>query len=347
MQKSVSFKILFILATLVVGIIYSVLPHYVRYMTLQDRGERYIPLTIASTFDHMNIHAACYRDIVDGVLIPGEIDTYEYKGGPILWPILSATIMAPFFWPFESIFPGIIITEFIFPILLFISLFLILYSFTQHKIFSLFSAYVIMLFPQLPTLVPPSSLTELKALLFQFIPFSGTVTSELNFLARDSYIPSGPFFILMFYFVYKALTDESKRRVFIVLGGIFYGLLFYLYFYFWVFGTIFLGILFLFFFFTKNYPAAKTVFLSGLTGVIVSAPFWINQYFLMQLPSYSDIVARMGIEEGRGIRWFLWKTYLLRTFMALFALYIGQRLSKKPSVFLLLPWRLRALPCTT
>ncbi|MBI2108832.1 MAG: hypothetical protein HYT93_01440 [Parcubacteria group bacterium] len=335
MQKLFSFKILFFFAVLMIGIVYSVLPHFVRYETLTDRGERYIPLTITSTFDHINIHAARYRDIVDGAFIPGEMDTYEHKGGPILWPILSATILFPFFLPFESIFPGIIITEFIFPILIFISLFLVLYRFTQHRFFSLVSAYAVMLFPQLSTLLPPSSLTELKALIFQFIPFSGVTTSELNFLARDSYIPSGPFFVLMFYFVYRALTEESRQKTFIVLGGIFYGLLFYLYFYFWVFATIFLGVLFLFFVLTKNYSFAKTVFLSGIIGVIVSVPFWINQYNLSQLPSYDDIMARMGIEEEYGVRWFLWKTYILHTFMAGAALYIGQKLSKKTLGFFL------------
>ncbi|MDP3725789.1 MAG: hypothetical protein Q8R36_01170, partial [bacterium] len=54
------------------------------------------------------------------------------------------------------------------------------------------------------------------------------------------------------------------------------------------------------------------------------------QYYLSQLPSYGDIVARMGVEEGYGVRWFLWKTYLLHLFMAGLALYvIGQKFSKK------------------
>ncbi|MDP3726077.1 MAG: hypothetical protein Q8R36_02675, partial [bacterium] len=139
MQENRLFKILFIAAVIAVGIVYSALPHFVRYETLKEQNLRYIPLTIESTFDHINIHAARYRDIVDGTLIPGEIDTHEHKGGPILWPILSATILIPFFLPFQTIFPGIIMTEFLFPVLLFISLFL-LHGFTRHKLFSLFSS---------------------------------------------------------------------------------------------------------------------------------------------------------------------------------------------------------------
>jgi len=329
MQKNILFKLLFILAILMVGFVYSILPHFVRYETLKDQGLRYIPLTINSTFDHINIHAARYRDVVDGTLFPDEMDTYEHKGGPILWPILTPFIMSPFFLPFDSIFPGIIMTDFLFPLLLFVALFFILYAFTKNKWFALISAYIVMLFPQLSVMIPPSSLVELKALLFQFIPFAGMPISELNFLARDSYVPSGIFFVSMFYFVYRVLTDEARKKLFVVLGGVFYGLLFYLYFYFWVFATIFLGILFLIFLITKNYSAARAVFLAGLTGIIVSIPFWINQYYLSQLPSYEDIVARMGVEEGHGVRWFLWKTYALHAFMAMAALYIGSRFSKK------------------
>ncbi len=323
------FKILFVIAILAVGIVYSALPHFVRYEALKNQGLRYIPLTIESTFDHLNIHAARYRDVVDGTLFPNEMDTYEYKGGPILWPILTPFIMSPFFLPFDSVFPGIIMTDFLFPALLFVALFSLLHALTQNRWFALFSAYTVLLFPQLPVLIPPSSFAELKMLFFQFVPFSGVSTSELNFLARDSYIPSGPFFVLMFYFVYCALSTEARKNLFIILGGVFYGLLFYLYFYFWVFATIFLGILFLVFLCTKNYSAARIIFLTSCVGVAVSIPFWINQYTLTQLPSYKDIISRMGIEEGHAIRWFLWKTYLLQIAMAAFAIYFGHIFSKK------------------
>lgn len=329
MRESILFKTLFVLAVLAVGAVYSVLPHFVRYITLKDQGLRYIPVTLNSTFDYINHYGTRYRDIVDGNLFPGEIDTYEHKDGPSFFPVLEATILAPFFLPFETLFPGFIITDFLFPILFFITLFLIFYRFTERQFLSLFSAYTLMLFPLLPTLIPPSSLTELKILFFQFIPFSGTSASELGFLSRGAFIPSGPFFVLMFYFIYRALTAEFRKNIFIVSGGIFYGLLFYLYFHFWVFATIFLGVLFLIFLITKNYPAARTVFFSGLVGVIVSIPFWINQYFLSHLPSYADIVVRQGIEEGYGVRWFLWKTYVLHSALAAFAIYLGHAFSKK------------------
>ena len=329
MRKDIPFKLLLIGIALVVGLVYSALPHFVRYKTLESIGERYIPLTVQQPdFDHMNTYAPRYRDLVDGTLVPGEMDTYEHKGGPILFPILSAALLFPFFAPFDSVFPGFMITDFIFPIFLFLSLFLVFSALTQNRLFSLFSAFVLMLFPQLPVLIPPSSLTELKILLFQFIPFSDTATARLAFLTRDSFIPAGPFLVLMFYFVYRALAGAERKKTLVFLGGLFYGLLFYLYFFHWVFATIFLGILFLVLLTARRIDSVRTVFYIGLVGVLVSVPFWIDQYYLKQLPSYVDIVNRMGIEDGRGIRWFLWKTYLLFFAMAGLSLWVGKKFSK-------------------
>ena len=119
MKKNILFKFLFILAILVVGLVYSVLPHFVRYNTLKDQGLRYIPVTLESNSDLMNHYGPRYREIVDGTLIPREIDTYEHKEDkPILFPFLSSTLLTPFFAPFQTIFPGIIMTDFLLPILL-------------------------------------------------------------------------------------------------------------------------------------------------------------------------------------------------------------------------------------
>ncbi|MBI4121181.1 MAG: hypothetical protein HY457_02925 [Parcubacteria group bacterium] len=329
MRKITPSKVLLLIAVFAVAFVYAVLPHLVRYETLKSEGLRYIPITLEPNFDHMNFGASRYRDVVDGNLFPGEMDTYEHKDGPILWPILVPLAVSPFFLPFESVFPGIVLTELVFPVLLFLALFFVLVRFTENKMFSLFSAYVLMLFPQLAVSIPPSSLGELKALFFQFIPFSGFSTSELNFLTRDSFIPGGPFFVMLFYSAYRVLTDENKKKLFMALGGIFYGLLFYLYFYYWVFATIFLGLLFLVLLATKNYSGARTIFFIGFAGIIVSIPFWINQYYLNALPAYEDIMSRMGIEEGHGVRWFLWKTYILLLSMAGLAIYFGTKFSKK------------------
>jgi len=337
MHQHTVFKLLFITAILIVGIVYSILPHYVRYDTLQSRGEQYVPLTKESYFDVMNVHGGRYRDIIDGDIFGGEVDTFEHRDGPIFWPLLSAAMLAPFFLPFGTISPGIIISDFIFPIAIFFAFFFIIKSLVHNKFFALFSSFVLMLFPQMPLLIPPSSLEELRILTFQFLPFLNVGAGvDLTYLARESFIPGGPFFIFALFFIFQVVFRETKKKLFILLAGVSYGLLFYLYFYFWVFTTIVLGVLFLFLFFGDERKAAIRIVLSGILGFLVSIPFWVNQYMLGELPHHLELIERIGIEVGRDPKLFLWKTYALFLFLAALAIVFSRRgvVPRREGIFL-------------
>jgi len=332
------FKIVFIIAMLLVGIAYSIMPHFVRYNTLKELELQYIPVTQESNFDMMNVQAGRYRDMIDGKMLSGEVDTYEHKDGPSLWPLLSSTMLAPFFIPFDTIFPGIIITDFLFPIFIFSAFFLIFKELTADRMFALFSAVLLMLFPQFPHYIPPSSFTELKLLILQFspLPLFDTFTAGLTYLTRESFIPGGPFFILSLYFVYKAVSTDTKKKFFILLAGIFYGILFYLYFYFWAFATVFLGLFFIALLLKRKTKEAVAVFAAGVVGLIVSIPFWISHFNLVSLSNYQELIDRMGPELDYGFRWFLWKTYILVFLMAGLTLWIGRKFNISIKVIFLI-----------
>ena len=237
-------------------------------------------------------------------------------------------MLAPFFLPFDSIFPGIIITDFVFPALIFASFYLMLASLTGHRFFALFASLALMLFPQMPHYLPPSSFMELRLLVTQFFPppFSDTSTLNLTYLARESFIPGAAFFIFFLYSTYGAVNSVARKLCF-VCAGVFYGLLFYLYFYFWAFATVFLGLLFIALLIQKRAQEAKTIFLVGLIGIVVSVPFWISHMNLVRLPNYEELIARAGPELGHAFRWFLWKSYAVVFLMAGLALWIGKRYS--------------------
>ena len=331
--KEKLFIIFFISAACMVGIAYSVLPHLVRYEMLKSEGLRYIPLTRESSFDIMNVHGGRYRDLVDGRILSAETDTYEHKDGPAVWPLLSAAIMAPFFLPFESIFPGIIITDFIFPILIFVSFFFIFRSLTESRGYALFASTLLMFFPQFPLYIPPASFLELTSSILQFSPVSpvplfGILTGGLSYLTREAFIPGASFFLLALFFTYKAVDAKTKKNVFAALAGIFYGLLFYLYFYFWAFAAVFLGLFFSALLATKRYREARVVCVVGVVGLIVSIPFWISHFHLASLSNYPELIERMGPELGHGFRWFLWKSYIVVFLMTLGALWTGKKFNR-------------------
>lgn len=351
--------IVFFLATL------SLLPHGIRYYILHAQGETYAPMPCYDV-DILNTYAPRYRDAIDGRLIAGEIDTYEHKDGPALWSMLPPLILAPFFIPFGSVPPGLIVTDVVFILFTFFSFFLLFVALTKNRFFALFFSFWLMVYAGIVLYIPPITIMELKVLILRFFPFLvEKVPIGLKFRGRESFIPAAPFFILSLYFAYWAasamaqkatsfLSDMSTRRDtgllrlgslgvrFLngfpftavqktwpaIVAGIFYGLLFYIYFYYWAFTTVFLGIFFLALLIMKETRAARAIFIAGIVGLVVSIPFWINQIELAQLPQYQEIMDRVaGYEIGDGFRFYLWPRYLTYVVMSLLAFWLGKKLN--------------------
>ena len=310
-----------------VGIIYAVLPHGIHYAVLREQGENYIPVTLYNS-DVIRGYAPRYRDIIDGKIISNETDTYEYKDGPAVRAPLPPMILAPFFILFETIFPGMIITDFVFPISTFLLFFLFINALSRHRFFALFSALWIMFYASIVMYIPPFTIVELKVLILRFFPFLvDKVPMSPKFLLREAFIPGAPFFILSLYFTYKAVSAETKKKLFTLLAGIFYGLLFYLYFYFWIFITIFLGLLLSLLFLKGKRDEAIKIFLAGIIGIFVSIPFWINYFNLASLLQYNELIERtVGKEVGYGFRFDLWMDYLVYVAIAILVLWLGEKL---------------------
>lgn len=324
------FHVLFACVLLFVGFVYT-LPHFLRYKELKNYGQFYFPWTAEANFDMFNVHAGRYREIIDGHFFSGEVDTIEHKDGPAIWPLLSADIFTPFLLLTKSVFSTIIITDFLFSIFIFFSFYILFNFITHNRLFSLFSSVILLLFPQLPLLLPPSSIGELKQFFYLLTPVSLSghlITENLTYLRREAFIPSAPFFILFFSFVYQYLLLEKKNKFLLLVAGIFYGLLFYFYFYYWVFATIFLGILFLGFLWKKLYQEATSIFYLVIIGIFVSIPFWVSHFRLSSLPQYQEIIERAGIEVGHSFRLDLWKTYVLYIFLAGIVIWLGKKIQR-------------------
>jgi len=329
MREDTVFKVLLVLSIVFVGVIYAALPHGIHYVALRAQGETYIPLTRAND-DVMNTYSPRYRDMIDGTLIPGEIDTYEHKGGPVLWPMLPSLVLAPFFLPFDSVFPGLILTDLVFPVLTFLLFYIFIRALTENRLYALFAALWLMFYGSILLYIPPFTLVELKVLILKFFPiFVDKVPMSPKYSLREAFIPGAPFFILSLYFAYKAVSADTKRKIYIMLAGIFYGLLFYLYFFFWVFTTAFLGAFFLALLVRRKTREACLIFMAGVVGIVISVPFWINYFALAKLPQYHEIIDRtVGVELGHAFRWGFSLDYLSYIGMAALALWLGEKLGK-------------------
>lgn len=318
------FKIVSLAAAVIVGILYS-LPHIIRERELSKQDKPYYAWTQEASFDMFNVHGARYRGILDGEGLFTYDDTNEHQGGPSLWPLLSVAIFAPFLWLTRSVSATVIMTDALFPMLIFGAFFLLFLSLIKDRYVALFSSFVLMLFSQLPLLLPPSSVLEVNQIINPFY--------DLTYLRREAFIPAAVFFILCIHFVHQLVTQARGRR-YMVLAGVFYGLLFYFYFYFWSYMTVVLGILFLGMLVFKQREAAWRILGAGVIGLLASIPFWLNQYELMQLPQYQELIERGGLEVGRAFRFGLWKTHVLYAGMAGTVLWFGRALKSQPTSLL-------------
>lgn len=319
------FKILLSVAFLVIGVVYS-LPHLIRAHELARQSRPYFAWTQAGSFDMFNVHAARYQGLIDGDGWLKYDDTYEHQGGPSVWPLLSAAIFAPFMWLTKSVSTTIIITDGLFAMLIFGAWFWLFSHLLANRPAALFSAFILMLFPQLPLLIPPSSLAEFKQIINPWY--------DVTYWRREAFIPAAAFFIMSIYFIHQLVAKIEYKRRLIILAGVSYGLLFYFYFYFWSYITVVLGLLFLAMLAVKRQDAAWRIASAGLIGLLVSGLFWLNQYELAQLPQYQEIIERGGLEVGRAFRFSLWKTYALYGGMAGLALWFGRQLKSQPASIL-------------
>lgn len=323
------------LGSLLVVAAYAVLPHGLAALTLKKEGKAYVALTQESDYDLMNVQAARYREILDGRLLSGEVDTGEHRDGPALWPLLSAAMIAPFLYATGSVSGGVILSDAVFPVLIFLALFALIRELTARSLFAALAAAVLMLFPQLPLLVPPSSAGELSIVLNQFLPAPlGEPVASLSFLKRESFIPGAAFFIAALWLLFRAARAPRAFSRGVLFAGLAYGLLFYLYFYFWVFATIVLGLFSAVLFLSGDRRAAGKIAAAGLVGAVSSIPFWLNYAELAALPQYAELVERMGIEVGRVFRVELWKTYLLFASFALAAFLLVRKRDGNAAHFL-------------
>ena len=275
----------------------------------------------------MNVQGARYREILDGRLISGEVDTVEHADAPSIWPLLSAAVFAPFLWGTKSVLATLVITDFVFPMFIFSAFFLLLNRLTRAPLAALLAAYIFMLFPELAVLFPPGSVSELKTLVLQFLPFlPETPVVHLLYLRREAFIPGAPFFILTLYGLHRVLTTREKKWT--ILAGVFFGSLFYFYLYYWIFIGITLGTLIVVSALRRD-GRTSALLSVGLVALAVSVPFWVSHQRLANLPQYGELAGRAGIEIGRAVRLHLWPTYLLYAGMAALALWLGDKLKRQ------------------
>lgn len=294
--------LVFLLAS-AIGVVYGSSNFFIS-RTLKAGGFEYHP-AISENFDEtMYYHprvAAAYR----GDWLVGDFSVVEYKEGPTTLAMLNPVIVGLLGRATGSFESGLMAANIIFPILIFIALYFLIFEIAPSKRPASFFATILMFSPLFAMKVPPTSFSAVKELFYDFFPLFGGV----KYFHRLEY-PQATylFYVIALYFILRAIKMKNWSNI--IFAGTSFGILFYTYFYDWTYLAAGLFIMFLLFIFQKKYAEAKVIVIFFLIGLVVSSLYWINLLELYKLPQFDDIVSRMGNEVSHQFRfWTVWKSY--------------------------------------
>lgn len=274
---------------LMVGFIH-ITPHIILLRTLNS-NRVYYPFTLAEL-----LYAAQVREILDGNFFIGDPQFFEYKHTfPPIFPYLPPLVISLVSVIFGSVIDGFLVSDFIFPFILFITIAGFIYTLSKKFWISVFlSVSTIIIYP-LTIKIPPLTTNLLIGLVKklsllqveQFLPFFRTPNPQLSYIILILALWS------LFLFWKK---QQKKHFIALLIFGIF---LFSTYFYHLVFFIFTAVILLLIAIIKKNFKLARKLFVL----LCIYALCAIFYQLLLNQPIYQSISITGGKFYARYFDW--------------------------------------------
>ncbi|KKR03761.1 MAG: hypothetical protein UT31_C0010G0008 [Parcubacteria group bacterium GW2011_GWF2_39_13b] len=334
-----NFVILLIICAITVGFI-NVLPDMLSIKKLTKEGKTYHPYTFG--MDETYVAGPRLREVIDGHPIVGDINIYEYKNYPPIWPILPSLIQYPILKLTNSVIQSVIIANFLFPAVIFLMFFYLGYVITNKKYLSLFFAYFFSLYHEASINMPPFILDHLKKFVKMLIPFNvgdNPVASVLT--ARESFIPCLPIFLLAIIFLY--LNYKYDKKIYILLFGLFYALNAYTYPFHFIFLSAAIFILVIILCAQKRWDIIKRFIWAFAISLFALIPFFYIQIKLRLLPQYDDVIVRYGVEKSHAFRLSYWKEYLWYLIFSSYIFWWGKKAKKEEIAYFVISFILAGI----
>ena len=207
---------------------------------------------------------------------------------------------------------AVVFGSFLFPALLFLILYGLFWALSEEKLFSLTAAAGILLASNL--ILFPRDIYHL------FIDSKEIAVNVFN-RPINPQVSSAYFFLWAFCFWPMVFGRKQKWRI--LFAGILFGALFYVYPFSWMLAVVFQGLVLVYLLWKKDYSLVKNVTVSGLIGLLVSIPFWINFFHVATSPLYELLKKHEGFYNTR-LPIFSW--LLIIDFGVLLFLYFKQKL---------------------
>lgn len=273
----------------------------------------YFPITRQSYYDEAIFYAPRANAVYQGALVNGDLGVYEYKNAPTVFPMVSPMIMGLLAKSLGSLSAALIFSDFLFPALIFLLLYVICFEVTQRKTPSLIFATLFIFAPKLAIYIPPITALNLRGVFESFFPFLNP--AKLHFSEFEEPKITFIFFAMSFYAIVRALRREERR--FAIIAGVSFGAMFYTYLYDWVSFFAALSIALFLFVVIRDWARAKIIVMITGLGFAVSSYYWFNIWQVYHLPYAHDVIARAGGEYSHQFRFLtVWKSYLRNIVLA-------------------------------
>lgn len=263
--------------SLLIGLIF-ILPHFLIPSFLKS-FKKYNPLILNPlkgqiAFEETYTYLPATQEVLEG-RFPRDSYIFEYKDmfSPFIGETFSSLVMATLTKIFSSITLAFTIADFLFPLLIFLVLYFLMLDITKDKLLSIVVGATILFVPEFFAAIPyPKALWKyfFNFRANQFLFFSRNFHPQLSFLI----------WFIALYFLYKALRSDKKRFVF--LAGLFLGLLFYTYLFYWTFTWFSFVILFIFLWLINDFKLFRKMFFIGLLGLMIGSFYLFNLYMFRQ-----------------------------------------------------------------
>ncbi|MDP2947280.1 MAG: hypothetical protein Q8N88_04130 [Nanoarchaeota archaeon] len=236
--------------------------------------------------DDEMFYYARIKDVADGHSFLSNAYLFEHKGGLPQQLFLAEYILAQPIKLFDlNINTAHLIYNFLLPAIAFFLTYLALYLISKSRFWSIIFSFFLFFGLYLMIFIRP-------------------VSPQFNFI----------FWLSEFIFLWLFLEKRSKK--FLFLSALNFGLLFYIYPYYWTFYLIFFGILTAVYFW-KNRGLALKIAVIIASGLVLAIPYFYFNYLASRLPYYTETLTRIGMIYSHfpsGARIILWSALGLLTF---------------------------------
>ncbi len=287
---------------LLVGALY-VAPQLLIRRKLVNEGKPFVLSQFFYTSDEAHNYLQRDREVYDGGF-PAK-DLFFDGDRPNVFPILPAIIFTPYIWFFNNLNLAYLALSFDLSALIFLAFFGLGWVISgRNYLWSLFVGLFGALTPvaiHMPrAFLSPANFTNI--VVKNFYPGISTLLDRL-FLNRID----DPLITFLIYIPAIALLIafwKNPSRNLAVATGLVSGLLFYVYFHYWVYWAIVLGLILIYAFLRRKTDPQRWRWFLSLFGIFIlmSAPYWINYFRFSGLPGANEYAQRIGIETGRFLR---------------------------------------------